>query len=119
MPIYEQGLAGTGPSKIVRITKTVSQRTDMMFAMADAFIALPGGLDTLVDVLDVISMSHLGLSQKPIALIQTRDEWQPMLDLLERNAQHCLAGPPVGTLLGITSSAAEALEFVERFPAAR
>lgn len=119
MPLYERGLGIAGPSKVVRITKTFSQRKDVMCAMADAFIALPGGLDTCADVLDVISLSYLGLNQKPIALIETCGEWQPMLDLLGRIAQDCLEGPPVDRLLRVAPSAAEALKFVMSFSADR
>jgi uncharacterized protein (TIGR00730 family) len=116
LSLYERERNDSGLSQVVRITTTVCQRKDAMFAMADAFIALPGGLDTVDEVLDVITLSRLRLNNKPLALIQTCGEWQPLLDLLDRIAEYRFADPPASTLLRVVSSAAEALDFIKRLP---
>jgi cytokinin riboside 5'-monophosphate phosphoribohydrolase len=100
------------PSQVLRITHTICQRKDAMLAMADVFIAVPGGLDTLDEVLDVISLSCLGLNTKPLLLLETCGEWQPLLDLLDRLSEDGQADPMDDELFRVVGSAAEALEIV-------
>jgi uncharacterized protein (TIGR00730 family) len=102
----------TAPSQVLRITRTICQRKDAMLAMADVFIAVPGGLDTVDEVLDVISLSCLELNTKPLLLLETCGEWQPLLDLLGRLGEDGQADPPGGDLLRVVGSAAEALSIV-------
>jgi uncharacterized protein (TIGR00730 family) len=116
LSLFERERHIRGLSQVVRITTTICQRKDAMFAMADAFIALPGGLDTVDEVLDVITLSRLRLNHKPLALIQTCGEWQPLLDMLERIAGYRFDVPPASTLLKVVSSADEALDFIKRVP---
>jgi hypothetical protein len=53
----------------------------------DAFVALPGGLGTLEELLEVMSFKQLGFHDKPIVVLDAFGFWRPLLDMLER----CLA----------------------------
>ena len=46
-----------------------------MADLADAFIALPGGLGTLEELAEVVSWAQLGLHSKPIGLLDVRGYW--------------------------------------------
>ncbi len=49
----------------------------------DAFVALPGGLGTMEELLEVLSFRQLGLHQKPIVILDALGYWQPLLQMLE------------------------------------
>ena len=53
----------------------------------DAFVALPGGLGTLEELLEVMSFKQLGFHDKPIVVLDAFGFWQPLLAMLDR----CLA----------------------------
>ncbi|MBX3464737.1 MAG: TIGR00730 family Rossman fold protein [Planctomycetes bacterium] len=50
----------------------------------DAFVALPGGLGTMEELLEVLSFRQLGLHQKPIVVLDALGYWQPLLRMLEQ-----------------------------------
>lgn len=71
----------------------------------DAYIALPGGLGTLEEVLEILSFKQLGFHRKPVVLLNALGYWDPLLAMLERGfAQgfiqshyrgiHCVAANP-------------------------
>lgn len=50
----------------------------------DAFVALPGGLGTLEELLEVMSFKQLGFHDKPIVVLDAHGFWRPLLDMLDR-----------------------------------
>ena len=57
----------------------MAERKEMMASMADAFIALPGGIGTLDEVTEIMSMNQLGLISKPIGLLNINGFFDPFL----------------------------------------
>jgi uncharacterized protein (TIGR00730 family) len=72
------------------------ERKRLMISASDAFIALPGGLGTLDEVLDVLAMRALGTLDAPLSLLDTAGAWQSLLalsaDLHERGFTRREAG---------------------------
>lgn len=58
------------------------QRKALMIELADAFIALPGGVGTLDELLEVMAWRQLGCIDKPIALLNVAGFFNPWLTLL-------------------------------------
>jgi uncharacterized protein (TIGR00730 family) len=50
----------------------------------DAYFALPGGLGTMEEVLEMLSFKQLGLHSKPVVLLDVDGYWRPMLAMLEQ-----------------------------------
>ena len=50
--------------------------------MADAFVALPGGIGTLEELVEQMTWVQLGRHKKPLALLNVKNYWKPMLALL-------------------------------------
>lgn len=65
------------------VTKDMHTRKAKMYELADAFIALPGGIGTLEELVETMTWAQLGTHQKPIALLNTANFWQPFLSLIE------------------------------------
>jgi uncharacterized protein (TIGR00730 family) len=53
------------------VVDTMFKRKELMISRADACIALPGGIGTLDEIMDVYSLRQLGIWEKPIGLLNT------------------------------------------------
>ncbi|RDI58792.1 hypothetical protein DES45_105316 [Microvirga subterranea] len=56
-------------------------RKRLMFEKADAFVALPGGIGTLEELVEQMTWAQLGRHTKPILLLSTKGFWKPLLTL--------------------------------------
>ncbi len=56
-------------------------RKRLMFERADAFVALPGGIGTLEELVEQMTWAQLGRHTKPILLLSTKGFWKPLLTL--------------------------------------
>lgn len=63
----------------LREVETMHDRKQLMADLADAFVALPGGLGTLEEILEVQTWSQLSLHQKPCALLNTNGFFNHLL----------------------------------------
>ena len=76
----ERALRGTHE---LIVTRDMHERKRKMFDMADAFVALPGGVGTLEEVVEQITWMQLGRHKKPILLANINGFWQPLCALLD------------------------------------
>jgi uncharacterized protein (TIGR00730 family) len=71
-------------------TRAMESVTDMRLRKkgldeaGDAYVALPGGLGTMEEVLEILSFKQLGLHGKPVVLLDAFGYWQPLLAMLEQ-----------------------------------
>ena len=54
-----------------------------MFERSDAFLALPGGIGTLEEIVEIITWAQLERHQKPIGFVNVNGFWDPMITLLD------------------------------------
>ncbi len=71
----------TAPGLIV--TRDMHERKRKMFEMADAFVALPGGVGTLEEIVEQMTWAQLGRHKKPILLANIEGFWEPLCALLD------------------------------------
>src|SRR5699024_8355196 len=71
----------------LQVVDTMHERKMRMADMADAFCVLPGGLGTLEELFEVLTWRQLALHDKAIILLDIAGYWEPLLELLERQAQ--------------------------------
>ena len=64
------------------VTDDMHQRKRLMFERADAFVALPGGIGTLEEVVEMLTWAQLGQHNKPVLLANIDGFWAPLLSLL-------------------------------------
>jgi len=76
----EKGLAGLSELEIV---DSMHERKERMFALADAFVVLPGGLGTLDETFEVLTWKQLGLHKKSIVLVDAGGYWQRLRALIQ------------------------------------
>ncbi len=58
-------------------------RKRQMFEKADAFVAMPGGIGTLEELVEMMTWAQLGRHKKPILMLSINGFWQPLLKLYE------------------------------------
>lgn len=63
---------------------SMHERKAKMAALADAFVALPGGLGTLEETFEVWTWAQLGFHRKPVGLLDVAGYWQPLITMIER-----------------------------------
>ena len=64
------------------VTPDMHERKRLMFERSDAFVALPGGIGTLEELVEQLTWQQLGRHAKPILLANIGGFWEPLLDLL-------------------------------------
>jgi uncharacterized protein (TIGR00730 family) len=70
-------------SQEVIVTQDMHERKRIMFERADAFVALPGGIGTLEELVEQMTWAQLGRHKKPILLANIEHFWDPLCALLE------------------------------------
>ena len=74
------------------VARDMFDRKDQMIARADAFVVLPGGLGTLDELLEVVTLRQLGYHGKPIVLVNLAGYWDPLVALVDRVVEQGFAG---------------------------
>jgi len=65
------------------VVEDMHTRKHMMFEKSEAFVALPGGIGTLEEVVEIMTWAQLGRHRKPIVFANVGGFWSPMLTLVE------------------------------------
>ncbi|RWO49506.1 MAG: TIGR00730 family Rossman fold protein [Mesorhizobium sp.] len=68
------------------ITDNMHERKHRMFEKSDAFVALPGGIGTVEEIVEIMTWGQLGHHRKPIVFANVKGFWDPMLALLDHMA---------------------------------
>src|SRR6202142_1507123 len=64
------------------VTPDMHERKRLMFDRSDAFVALPGGIGTLEELVEQLTWQQLGRHAKPILIANIEGFWEPLLALL-------------------------------------
>jgi len=81
------------------ITADMHERKRLMFEHADAFVALPGGIGTLEEVVEQLTWAQLGRHHKPILIANIAGCWDPLLVMLKHLLAMGFLGRPLGYLV--------------------
>jgi uncharacterized protein (TIGR00730 family) len=83
------------------VTRDLHERKRLMFERCDAFVALPGGIGTLEELVEQLTWAQLGRHKKPILLANIEQFWDPLCALLDhmRDLDFIRAGLTVSPLV--------------------
>lgn len=98
--LVDRELAHSGLSEL-RVVETLHERKAEMAALADGFIALPGGLGTLEELAEVASWAQLGLHAKPIGLLGLDGYWDALLAWLDHAVAEGFLAPENRALVAL------------------
>lgn len=111
------------------VTRDLHERKRKMFELADAFVALPGGIGTLEELVEQLTWVQLGRHRKPVLIANIENFWDPLCALLEHMKKlefiradlgfDLLVADKVENILPMLRKAAEAVpESAKKMPAA-
>lgn len=109
--LVKREVAHTGLADL-RIVDSMHERKALMAELADAFLALPGGIGTLEELLEVMTWAQLGLHAKPCGVLNVEGYFDRLLDFLDHVADQRFLHP---AHRGILLSAGRAEELLNAF----
>lgn len=89
------------------IVDSMHERKHKMMEQADGFIVLPGGAGTLEEFFEVFTWSQIGLHQKPVAVFNVNQYYDPLVHMLEHMSEQGFMQPKFLEALIVSSSATE------------
>lgn len=92
------------------VTETMRERQRIMDERSDAFCVLPGGLGTLAELLEIITLRQLGYHDRPVVLLDPDGYWQPLHDLLAAAVARGCATSACQQLMRTATTVREALD---------
>jgi uncharacterized protein (TIGR00730 family) len=95
-------------SEIV-ITESMNERKALMFAAADGFAVLPGGLGTLDEFAEAFTGAQLQLHAKPIVLVNIKNYFAPLVALIDHFVAQGFARPGVKDLFQLAPTVEDAI----------
>jgi uncharacterized protein (TIGR00730 family) len=106
------------------ITRDMHERKRVMFERADAFVALPGGIGTLEELVEQLTWAQLGRHKKPILILNSERFWDPLCALIDHMEKlqfirpglsvHFLVADQVDDILPRLNEAARAVSEAEK-----
>lgn len=97
----------------LEIVENMHERKARMAALADAFVALPGGMGTLEELFEVWTWQQLGLHAKPVGLLDVAGFWTPLLAALDHLVDTGFVSRASRDTLFVVQDAGELLAAVE------
>ncbi|HVM14019.1 MAG TPA: TIGR00730 family Rossman fold protein, partial [Egibacteraceae bacterium] len=88
-------------------TDTMRERKALMDERSDAFVVLPGGIGTLEELVEILTLKQLGYHSRAIVVLDARGYWDPLLDQLRRMVTERFATADLGELWQGTSTVEE------------
>ena len=94
------------------IVETMRIRKAVMDERADAFIALPGGVGTLEEAIEIMSMKQLGLTDKPLVFVNTNNFYDGLISNLRKMVSLKFVKSSTLELFAVCPDPSSALEFI-------
>lgn len=94
------------------VVETMHERKRLMCEIGDAAIVLPGGVGTLDEFMDSLSLKKLGLYSKPLVLLNTKGFFDPLVKLLEGTVKEHFMRPEHRGMYAVASTPEEAVELI-------
>jgi uncharacterized protein (TIGR00730 family) len=83
--LVDREIAHSGISDL-RVVDSMHERKALMTGLADAFVALPGGMGTLDELAEAVTWGQLGIHSKPCGLLDVDDYYAAFLAFLDHGA---------------------------------
>ena len=95
------------------ITDSMHTRKRTMFERSDAFVALPGGIGTLEELIEMLTWAQLARHNHPIILANLNGFWDPLIELLDHMIQQQFADSGIRRFYGVVDKVEDILPRIE------
>jgi len=110
--LVEREVAHQGLTDL-QIVNTMHERKAAMSEPADAFVAIPGGPGTMEELFEVWTWQMLGYHQKPVAILNYKGYYDPLLIMIERMAEQGFSWADLTATLIIETTVIDLLDRLE------
>ena len=107
--MHRNGWGHDGLEEII-ITEDMGTRKKRMFELSDAIIALPGGIGTLEELTEAITMKQLGLFRGPLVILNTQSFYSGLISFLESIIEKGFMRDVHGKIWTLAATPREAVE---------
>ena len=101
----------------LQVVGSMHERKMRMAELSDAFVALPGGIGTLEEIIEVLTWTQLGLHAKPCALLDVEGFYTPLRRFLDHAVDEGFLSPAHREMLLVSSDPEELLDAIGRWSA--
>jgi uncharacterized protein (TIGR00730 family) len=102
------------------VTNGFHERKMRMFNLSDGFVALPGGVGTLEELVEQLTWAQLGHHDKPVFIVNTAGYWDLLLHMLDRMREELFIRPGLDVPYITVNEVEEVVpQFLKRLPAQR
>jgi uncharacterized protein (TIGR00730 family) len=108
LALHGREIGHDGVSEMV-VVDDMHERKRRMFELSDAVAVLPGGLGTLDEAFEAITLCQLGLMAKPIVLVNIGGFWAPLLALIDQVIAAGFARPDARRLYRVIDTVEDVL----------
>src|SRR5690242_309410 len=115
--LVELEVAHEGVTELHRV-ETMHERKAKMTELADAFLALPGGIGTLDELFEAWSWNALGYHAKPFCLLNVEGFWDGMINFIDHATRSGFLSQQRRNQLLVAQTPDEALELLDEAAAA-
>lgn len=98
------------------VTPDMHTRKEKIVSLADATIALPGGVGTLEELMEIITWKQLGLYADPIVILNTWGYFNPLKEMLERAVEEKFMREIHRNLWSIADTPRQAADLIRNTP---
>lgn len=98
----------------LRITGSMHERKALMEQLSDRFVALPGGIGTLEELVEMLTWAQLGLHRKPCGLLNVDGYYDPLLAFLDQAVDEGFLAVGGRRLLAVAREPASLLDELDR-----
>ena len=116
--LVDREIAHTALTQL-HVVDTMHERKARMAELADAFVALPGGLGTLEELFEIWTWGMLGLHHKPYGLLDVDGYYQPLITFLDHARDEAFVRPSQRDRLVVDTDAERLLAALARAAGAR
>lgn len=90
--LFEREICHEGLTDL-HVVDSMHERKARMYDLSDAFVALPGGLGTFEETLEILTWSQLGLHAKPVGLLDTDAYYRELIAFLDHAVEEQFVHP--------------------------
>ena len=113
--MVEQGWCHKGLTELIE-TADMHERKEVMARLSDGAVALPGGVGTLEELLEIITWKQLGLYLNPIIILNINGFYNPLLEMLQRAVEGNFMRKEHVAIWKVASTAEEAINLLYTTP---
>ncbi len=112
--LYEREVGHDGVTEL-RVVESMHERKAQMAELADAFIALPGGMGTLEELFEALTWGQLGYHEKPCGLLNVAGYWDGLLAALDESVRERFLAPEHRAMLLVDEDPKTLLDRLETY----